>query len=588
MQIDIVAHCGADPMGKTDSLAAFQRALSIYAYKGAVAIAIPPGTYQLSDTWVIDRQVVVIGAGSTGLTASTLVVARGHDGIRIVNDGPGIGGGGSTLENFTIEGAGAIPVWIAGARGYVANESAIVPSTGYAGFAYLCSVSGSSGSSEPIWPTVEGQTVAEVLDGSSGDAAAVWTCVYVAGIKMLRAALVRNVSSSMFAGDGFSVFSSHADDPGHNANGWQMQSCRASGHVGWGFFTQGQDANGGLAINCGAYENALGGFRDNSMLGNTYLACIAEGNRGLAYEVADTNPTNMSVFFNCYAEAGQSTRVNAKAMWFGGITDSTSAPYGSGNVISNGGSNSLYFLNDTNNDGTGESAYVRVGRIGGGALSPLEFGFSQNAGGLGSPISLTYGVLSGRGMPGWLSMSEGGLSTWAMSTGGAPEGSGLFWLPGDWFIGPWEGDRVRQTSLDGGPPTRGEFATGDFCYERSLRLTGARGFSCVEGGAPGRWGIIQPKPTRAIADDFIATPIDFYVGVAALAKDITLTLPGTPQLADGFEMLVKDEGGTAGAPYRVRVQPIEGEFVDGQPYVEIASPRGSLRLIRRERRWWVV
>src|SRR5215216_1816178 len=148
---------------------------------------------------------------------TTLRVLKGRDGIRVLYQGDTLGGGaGSILENFYIIPTGGTPAWVPHTPGYLANQSVVVPSSGYAGFAYLCVQSGNAGAVEPIWPTVEGDEIAE---GFPSDC--VWKAVYVAGIKLLGSAELKSIFASGFAGDGFSVFASTGD--GNNANCWLMQ-----------------------------------------------------------------------------------------------------------------------------------------------------------------------------------------------------------------------------------------------------------------------------------------------------------------------------------------------------------------------------
>lgn len=584
MLINVVADFGADPTGTDDRLArdsldAFNAAVASFGRHDRQLILIPPGDYYLSDTWVIDRPVAVFGGGVRHGHGTTLRVRKGRDGIRVLYQGtiPG-GGAGSILENFKIIPTGGTPSWVPNTRGYVENQSVVVPSSGYAGFAYVCVRSGNSGDEEPVWPTVEGATI----DDPRGTCA--WQAVYIAGVKLLGSAELKNIFSSGFGGDGFSVFASTGD--GNNANSWLMQRCMSTGNAGWGFFTQGADSNGGLAINCISQQNGIGGYQDHSFLGNSYVACLAEGNVTYGYLVDQSRPTNMSGFFNCYTEAGQINRIHGRAMWFGGIKDPRVSIYGTGNIITQE-SNTLYFLNDNNNDGTGDSAYIRIGRIA--TQDVLEMGFSQNAGGINVPISLGYGVVNGSGIPGWVGWAENSRSAWAMSIGNAAEGGGHFWIPNDYYFGPHVTLRSRHVSKSIGPPSAGAFSISDFCQELSLQETGAYGFSCVTAGTPGVWGIIQPKPTRSVSTDSSTSPLDFYIGVTNLDTDRIITLPNGSNLADGFEMVIKDETGQAGRPHEIRVTPAGDENLDGNnTYIAIRNRYGKLRVIRRNSAWWTI
>ena len=199
MLINVVADFGADPTGTDDHLArdsldAFNAAVGAFGRHDRQLILIPPGDYYLSDTWVIDRPVAVFGGGMRHGHGTTIRVRNGRDGIRVLYQGaiPGAGAG-SILENFKIIPTSGTPSWVPNTRGYVENLSVVGPSSGYAGFAYVCVRSGISGSEEPIWPTVEGATI----DDPRGTCA--WRAVYVAGIKLLGSAELKSIFASGFA-----------------------------------------------------------------------------------------------------------------------------------------------------------------------------------------------------------------------------------------------------------------------------------------------------------------------------------------------------------------------------------------------------
>ena len=572
----------ADPTGANDSLPAFKDALAAAAkVNNYVKIIIPSGEYLLSDTWVVDHPVEIEGSGTNYNYCSTIKVPPARDGIRVVYPS----GAGSRLRRVKVEPTVGTGAWTSGAS--CTTATAFVPSRdrgGYAGLVYRCIVPGRTGPTEPCWPQVEGGTV---VDGD-----VTWQAVHVAGVSVLGSAHVEDVFASGFAGDGFSIRASTGD--GNNANGWQFNRCTATGCAGWGFFTVGADANAGVALNCVAAQNGLGGFYEGSFLGNTYVQCLAEANGvagvGSGYSVPVDAASNNSLFLGCYAEGGQANSINGRAMWLGGLQGS--GVHGAGNIIRNLQSNTLYFLNDTRNDGTGDSAYVRVGRIG--TQDVLEMGFSQNAGGIDQPVSFGYGVVNGVGVPGWVGWAEASRCAWAMSIGNAAEGGGHFWIPNDFYLGPAPTLRARHAVKDSRGFPAGMFNAGDFCYELSLRQTGAYGFSCVAGsdpasGAPARWGMIQPKPVRAVAGDFSASPQDFYIGVTNLDDHRVITLPAGPTIAEGFELVIKDEAGSAGAPHEIRVLPTGGERLNGgESYVAVAHAYGAVRVVRRANAWWTI
>lgn len=181
-----------------------------------------------------------------------------------------------------------------------------------------------------------------------------------------------------------------------------------------------------------------------------------------------------------------------------------------------------------------------------------------------------------------------------MSIGNAAEGGGHFWIPNDFYFGPHPTLRSRYITKDSRGFPAGIFKAGDFCHELSLRATGAYGFSCVEGsdpdtGAPAKWGVIQPKPTRAVSGDSSTSPQDFYIGVTNLDTHRVITLPTGTILADGFEMVIKDETGLAGDPNEIHVRPGGSENLNGgNTHIAITQPYGALHVLRRNNAWWTI
>lgn len=583
--IDVVSF-GADPSGVNDSLGAFRAAVAAFANHDRIQIVIPPGNFYLSDTWLIDRPVTVIGSGQVFDHGTTLLIRNGRDGIRVLYQGAIRAGGTSAiLENFKIEPKAGAAAWSPNTRGYVAEESVVLPLSGYSGLAFLCIKSGDSGPAEPDFGAKsEGETFA---DHAGNPSSAVWKAVYLAGIKLLANAEVKSVFASGFPGDGFSVFASLGD--GNNANGWLMHRCLSTGNAGWGFFTQGADAQAGSAINCMSLQNGIGGFLDNSRFGNSYVGCLAEANKVYGYLVAGNSdiaemprlphqPNNGSTFVGCYVEGGQSNRINAQAMWFGGFTDGSSRNrvYGTGNVLTNLRCNTLFFLNDTQDNGTGDSAYCRIGLTG--SQTVMEWGFSQDQ---DRRLLFSYGNVNGRGTKGWVgTLYDGTLSHFAMSLQIAPEGPGHFWIPNDLYLGPFGMRNVFKT-VSGGPPASGTFQGGDFAREASPHLSGMFGFQFVNG----RWVAIQPKSTRASTAGAIDLS-DYYYGLTT--GGLTVTLPPAASVHDGHELVIKDESGQANvSPHKI--MPSASDTIDGANTALTISARfGAVRLIRRNAQWWTI
>lgn len=92
----------------------------------------------------------------------------------------------------------------------------------------------------------------------------------------------------------------------------------------------------------------------------------------------------------------------------------------------------------------------------------------------------------------------------------------------------------------------------------------------------------------ATATSYVATVSDYYIGVTALAADVVITLPSVG-VAEGQELVIKDESGTAGAAYEIRVAPAGADLLDGLNGPKaIIHPHGGIAVVRRDDAWWII
>jgi hypothetical protein len=123
-----------------------------------------------------------------------------------------------------------------------------------------------------------------------------------------------------FKRNGFRILANVAGgaDLQGNANVWGLYHCYATNNGSDGFFTQGDNANRGTAINCTATLNQGWGFHEDTLLGNTYVGCEAEGNTTQgAYKANRVSAHNE--FFGCYEEAhGAGSDITYPHTVFGG------------------------------------------------------------------------------------------------------------------------------------------------------------------------------------------------------------------------------------------------------------------------------
>lgn len=164
---------GADPTGVADSWAAFTAAMNdIPIGSRRYGILIPAGLYYLSKTWYINRPVQIRGKAPRSAAAGGTQIQgqKGFDVFRVQFSNHVIAGGGagSIIEGLSLNHQSGTAVWVSGAAGYVANQSAIIPTAGYLGhwdnydvntptlpFVLRCVQGGTSGVIEPTWASYD-------------------------------------------------------------------------------------------------------------------------------------------------------------------------------------------------------------------------------------------------------------------------------------------------------------------------------------------------------------------------------------------------------------------------------------------------
>lgn len=421
------------------------------------------------------------------------------------------------------------------------------------------------------------------------DGTTAWVKNYVAGIKVLGRNTIHDVFVSGVGGDGISIFASTGD--GNNANSWNVSNALITNCRGWGFLTQGADSNAGVGTNISCLLNDYGGILENSFLGNMYIGCSVENNAlsrspPYGYYLPSAQANNASAFWGCYSEEGQTNRINGKGFFFGGQSTGTAKVYGTGTIITPDHMTSLFFTNDTNNDGTGDSSTIKIGRIS--SQVTMEMAWSQNTGGLSTILQMLYGVVNGSSADstGWVAWGTPTATNYAFSLGNSAEGAGAFWIPNDLWRGTGLTGRVRNVVVGYGAPSSGTYATGDTAMDTRPDLTGVLQWQCISGGTPGTWAPVFHMKTVVESGGNNVQYTTSHVASTGTGGS-TFSLPTIPaQAVDGKELTIKDESGTAGTS-PITITPAGGNTIDGLSTFSLATNYGSVTLIVRNGNWWI-
>ena len=244
----------------------FSSALDSLFYAYAGTIYVPPGRYYLSNTFVIDRNLKLIGAGApfgNDLGPSQLVFADNCDGILIVDyrDSPNNKqGSGLVIQDLSLK------------------------------------------------PKVVGV-------GVTGS-----------GISLKATARLINVMCIGWPEHGIKIDASTAYTPASNANVWYLSGCTTTLNTGNGLYVNGDDANAGACYSHNAIANKGWGIFDSSFLGNTYVGCHTSDNIAGSYKSDNLNARNL--FLGCYSEGGQpSAQIIGPSLVVGGLIDVSSTTF---------------------------------------------------------------------------------------------------------------------------------------------------------------------------------------------------------------------------------------------------------------------
>lgn len=255
---------------ETDSTSAYGRTLLV-----------PPGSYRLAQTLVIDRAIRLLGASGAGPgTDSILQFDEGIVGVLITALDPaltgqtGRRGDGAIIERLRIVAAPPPP----DARGTKVGSAKSTP------------VAVDPAGIHGVWLRTEAILRDVCVEGFDGD-----------GIHIEIAAAARRSEGDSTVAAG--------------SPSWEVSSCWVAGCGGSGLVVQGP--GGGLAELVTTTGNGGWGIRDDSD-GTAYLRCQATGNA--AGPFTSVGADNRSLFAACVATAGQSRAVyDDRTLVVGGI-----------------------------------------------------------------------------------------------------------------------------------------------------------------------------------------------------------------------------------------------------------------------------
>jgi hypothetical protein len=129
----------------------------------------------------------------------------------------------------------------------------------------------------------------------------------------------------------------------------------------------------------------------------------------------------------------------------------------------------------------------------------------------------------------------------------------------------------NKTKVVGGLEITG-LASGVGVTTKYLALDSSNNIILTQSATPG----IETRNRRVISGNSTLSEDDYYIGINA-ATNVTLTLLGAEDLANGQTFTVKDEGGSANS-HIFKIQASGSQLIDGESFVQIESPYGAINL----------
>lgn len=308
------------------------------------------------------------------------------------------------------------------------------------------------------------------------------------GFVICAPAYFYEVRAENFPSDGFAVMAGDESPIDGNANGTVFMNGGAQANGGHGYYFLGNDTNACLINRCYSADNGGWGYYDDSLLGNTYVACEADNNDDGGYFANPAKPQSSS-YLGCYSETPPYFSVGPQSQAWGaqGLFKPSRA---SGGVIIRGLPNGAAYCTQPVRIATTDDIANSLGD----ASAP------------GAAVQLSEGGLeirfrAGEGLTRFVSDYSADYASLVVS------GTPSIWWPNKVTVGnlrpgrAWFLEGIVFGSAGGAAivgsgtaaPTTGTYSAGAIYLNDAPAAGGKIGWVCVTGGSPGTW-----KPFGAI------------------------------------------------------------------------------------------
>ena len=101
-----------------------------------------------------------------------------------------------------------------------------------------------------------------------------------------------------------------------------------------------------------------------------------------------------------------------------------------------------------------------------------------------------------------------------------------------------------------------------------------------------KYKVDEPSSLLSYSQDITLTPTAHFVGVDTTGGPVTVTLPASVSLASGKQLVIKDEGGSAGVN-NITIATSNGALIDGSSSIKLVSNYGAINLYYNGSGWHI-
>ena len=101
-----------------------------------------------------------------------------------------------------------------------------------------------------------------------------------------------------------------------------------------------------------------------------------------------------------------------------------------------------------------------------------------------------------------------------------------------------------------------------------------------------KYKVDEASKLRSYSTDITLAPTEHFVGVDTSTAAVTITLPTAASISSGKQLVIKDEGGSAGIN-NVIIRTSDGALIDGQGSVKLQSNYAAVNLYYNGSGWHI-